>query len=110
LKNAFQLQTNSKFIWLAGILFSNSIIQALPKIPKLIYLNGFAALIKYIFFLKLSKYLNPCLKCSISIAYCLLNNISPIYPIISLVLTFTFQPITERSYITFIFKTNLTLG
>jgi hypothetical protein len=32
LKNAFQLQNNSKFIWLAGILFSNLIIQALPKI------------------------------------------------------------------------------
>jgi hypothetical protein len=29
-----------KFIWLAGILFSNLIIQALPKIPKLIYLNN----------------------------------------------------------------------
>jgi hypothetical protein len=69
LKNAFQLQNNSKFILLAGILFSNLIIQALPKIPKLIYLNGFAALITYIFFLKLSKCLNPCLKCSISVAY-----------------------------------------
>jgi hypothetical protein len=39
LKNAFQLQNNSNFIWLAGILFSNLIIQALPKIPKLSYLN-----------------------------------------------------------------------
>jgi hypothetical protein len=89
LKNAVQLQNNSKFIWLAGILFSNLIIRALPKIPKLIYLNGFAALITYIFFLKLSKCLNPCLKCSISVAYYLLNNISPIYLILSLL----FQPI-----------------
>ena len=55
LKNAFQLKNNSKFIWLAMILFSNLIIQALPKIPLLIYLNGFAALITNIFFLKLSK-------------------------------------------------------
>jgi hypothetical protein len=52
LKNAFQLQNNSKFILLAGILFSNLIIQALPKIPKLIYLNGFAAFIYlFIYFL-----------------------------------------------------------
>jgi hypothetical protein len=47
---------------LAGSLFSNLIIQALPKIPKLIYLNLY-------FFLKLSKCLNPRLKCSISVAY-----------------------------------------
>jgi hypothetical protein len=44
LKNTFQLQNNSKFIWLAGILFSNLIIQALPKIPKLIYLKTFKML------------------------------------------------------------------
>jgi hypothetical protein len=37
-------------------LFSNLIIQALPKIPKLIYLNGFAALIKYIFSWNFQKF------------------------------------------------------
>jgi hypothetical protein len=56
LKNAFQLQNNSKFICMDWLGFCS-----LPKIPKLIYFNGFAALIKYIFFLKLSKCLNPCL-------------------------------------------------
>jgi hypothetical protein len=57
LKNAFQLQID----WLGFCSQLNLIIQAMPKIPKLIYLNLF-------FFLKLSKYLNPRLKCSISVA------------------------------------------
>ncbi len=77
LKNAFQLQNNSKSIWLAGILFWNLIIQALPK-PKLIYLNLY-------FFLETFKMLK-----STSEMFnfsCLVNNISPIYPILSLVLT-----------------------
>ena len=53
-------------------------------------------MITYIFFLKLSKYLNPCLKCSISVAYYLLNNNSPIYPSFD-----TYFPANQkRSYIT----------
>jgi hypothetical protein len=97
LKNAFQLQNNSKFIWLAGILFSNLIIQALPKIPKLIYLNGFAASDQIYFFLETFKMLKSMFEMfnfsCLLWPYNLLNNISPIYPILSLVLTLTFQPI-----------------
>jgi hypothetical protein len=91
-ENAFQLLKiiRSSFDWLDFVLkfnwhclkFQNWFIyMALPLWSSIF------------FFLKLSKCLNSCLKCSISVAYCLLNNISPIYLILSLVLTLTFQPI-----------------
>jgi hypothetical protein len=94
LKNAFQLQNNSKSIWLAGILFSNSIIQALPKIPKLIYLNLY-------FFLKLSK----CLIWNVCLVKQYFSHLSHSIPSSD-----TGPANQKRSYITFIFKTNLTLG
>jgi hypothetical protein len=65
LKNAFQLQNNSKSIWFHLIgwdfVLKFNYSNTRPKIQKLIYLNLY-------FFLKLSKCLIPSLKCLISVA------------------------------------------
>ena len=89
---------NSKIIRLAGILFSNLIIQALPKFPKIIYLNLYFLTFKML--KSTTEMFN--FSCLVTQYFSHLSHSIP---------SFDTGPANQkRSYITFIFKTNLTFG